>query len=238
MHGLGGFKEQEHISALAEAFKEKGFTVVRFDTTNTLGESDGSYEDATVTNYYSDLEDVIDYASTQDWYKEPFALCGHSLGGICTALFAENYPEKVSALVPVSPVVSGQLSVEAQKRFEPEEFLQWKKTGWGEKESRSKPGVIKRLRWSHVEDRLKYDLIPKVCKLIMPVLLIVGENDTSTPPEHVEKLFDALPGLKEFHIIKNAPHTFRDKEHLFEIKKIVMNWLENLFSKSLRHIIK
>ena len=43
MHGLGGFKEQAHIETFAGAFKEKGYTVVRFDKTNTFGESDGDY---------------------------------------------------------------------------------------------------------------------------------------------------------------------------------------------------
>lgn len=27
MHGLGGFKEQPHIQTMAEAFKEKGYTM-------------------------------------------------------------------------------------------------------------------------------------------------------------------------------------------------------------------
>src|SRR3989338_5280761 len=95
MHGLGGFKEQPHIRAIAEAFLESGYTVIRFDTTNTFGESEGNYEDATTTNYYEDLEDVIEWSKNQLWYKEPFALGGHNLGGICSALYAEKYPEKV-----------------------------------------------------------------------------------------------------------------------------------------------
>ena len=49
MHGLGGSKGQPHISAMAKVFFESGYTVVRFDTTNTFGESDGAYEDMTVT---------------------------------------------------------------------------------------------------------------------------------------------------------------------------------------------
>lgn len=231
MHGLGGFKEAEHLRTFGDAFKERNFTVVSFDTTNTFGESDGQYENATVTSYYQDLEDVIKWAKTQEWYQEPFALCGHSLGGICTALYAEKYPEKVLALAPISTVVSGQLSVEAHKRHEPEDFEKWGKTGWREKPSRSLPGVIKRLPWSHMTDRLKYDLLPEVKKLTMPVLLIVGENDTSTPSDHVKILYDALPGPKEFHLIKNAPHTFKDPEHLKEIKKIFLTWLDKIEKK-------
>ncbi|OHB23204.1 MAG: hypothetical protein A2939_02195, partial [Parcubacteria group bacterium RIFCSPLOWO2_01_FULL_48_18] len=226
MHGLGGFKEQDHIATFADAFKEKGFTVVRFDTTNTLGESGGKYENATITNYYEDLEDVIKWAQEQKWYQEPFALSGHSLGGICTALYAEKYPKKVLALALISTVVSGKLSIEAHKRDDAEDFSNWEKTGWKEEQSRSKPGVIKRLPWSHIADRLKYNLLSNVSKLTMPVLLITGENDTSTPPDHVQILFEALPGPKEYHIIKNAPHTFRDKKHLAEIKNLFLKWVD------------
>ena len=41
MHGLGGFKEQPHVQTFKESFHEEGFTTILFDSTNTLGESDG-----------------------------------------------------------------------------------------------------------------------------------------------------------------------------------------------------
>lgn len=228
MHGLGGFKEQAHIQIIAGSFLQNNYTVVRFDTTNTLGESAGNYEDATTTNYYEDLEDVINWATKQSWYQEPFVLSGHSLGGISAALFAEKFPEKVMAIAPISTVVSGKLSVEQHKKNDPEEFQNWEKTGYLEKISNSKQGLIKKLKWSHIADRLKYDLLPNVSKLTMPVLLIVGEQDTSTPPNHQKILYDVLPGQKELHIIKEAPHTFRDKKHLAEIKNIFNNWIKKL----------
>ncbi|MGE5540773.1 MAG: alpha/beta hydrolase [Bacillota bacterium] len=232
MHGLGGFKEQEHIQTFTDAFRECGFTTVRFDAANTLGESEGVYEDAAITNYYEDLEDVIAWAKSQSWYQEPFALTGHSLGGICTTLYAERHPREVLALAPISPVVSGKLSVEAHERFEPEEFAEWKKSGWRVTESKSKPGNMKRLPWSHMEDRLKYDLVPDARTLTMPVLLIVGEADDTTPADHVKLLFDIIPGPKEFHAIKNAPHTFRRSEHLAEIRTIFLKWIESWSPKA------
>lgn len=225
MHGLGGFKEQPHIQAMSEVFNQNGYTSIRFDTTNTLGESDGDYADATVTNYYEDLEDIIAWAKNQYWYQEPFVLAGHSLGGICSALFAEKYPEKVKALAPISTVASGKLSIEA---YSNEELTNWEKSGWKINESSSKPGVMKHLKWSHVIDRLKYDLMPKIKKLTMPVLLIVGENDTTTPLRHQELLFNALPGRKELHVIKGAFHTFREEIHLNELKNIFNQWLKEI----------
>ena len=226
MHGLGGFKEQPHIATFAEAFFEKGVTVVRFDTTNTLGESDGSYENATITSYYEDLEDVIKWASTQAWYQEPFALSGHSLGGVSTALYAENYPKKVLALAPISSVISGQLIYDTEPK---ERVAEWNKTGWKISPSASKPGVMKKLNWHQfVDDSRKYNLLPRADKLTMPVLLIVGSKDGGTPERHQKMLFERLPGQKELHVIEGAPHTFRDPKHLAEIKGTFLQWLDTI----------
>lgn len=224
MHGLSANKEELQVLNTSQAFKEEGFTVVRFDTTNTFGESDGQYEDATVTSYYSDLEDVIAWCKKQPWYREPFYLAGHSLGAISTALYAENHPQEVKALAPLSALVSGELSKETQ--HERPEVKDWEKTGWRVEKSNTSPTGFKRLPWSHMIDRLKYDLLPKADNLTMPVLLVVGDNDTITPYQHQKMLYDKLPGDKELHIIKEAPHTFRRPEHLDEVKEILKTWIQ------------
>lgn len=229
MHGLSGNKEQPHIVAIADSFREKGYTVVRFDTTNTFGESDGKYENATVTNYYEDLEDVIGWAKLQPWYTEPFYLAGHSLGGISIILYAEKHPEEIKGLAPISSVVLGKLSIKMSKHSKILE--DWQKTGWREERS-SRLGLVKRLPWSHMEDRLKYDVFPDADKLTMPVLLIVGDSDDVTPYEHQKLLYGKLLGEKKIHVIKNAPHTFNDPKHLEEINKILSNWIGKVESAS------
>jgi pimeloyl-ACP methyl ester carboxylesterase len=225
MHGLGGDKNQPHIRAMIEAFLESGYTVVSFDTTNSFGESDGDYQDATVTNYYADLEDVIAWAQTQAWYTEPFVLCGHSLGGISTALFAEKHPKKVKALAPISAVVSGKLSFEAYDMFDNQAFLdEWKHDGI--RITTSHDGRReKRLKWNHMEDRLKYNLLPDAHKLTMPVLLVAGQNDTVTPLVHQQLLYEKVSGPKEIHEIKGALHSFYEPHEQQELKRIMKNWL-------------
>jgi len=91
--------------------------------------------------------------------------------------------------------------------------------------------VMKHLPWSHIADRLKYDLLPDAHKLSMPTLLIVGENDTSTPPDQARILYDALPGPKELHIIVGAPHTFRSADHLGELKTTIRQWIRQCLLK-------
>ncbi len=222
MHGLSANKEEAQIITLAKVFREKGFTTVLFDTTNTFGESDGDYEDATITNYYEDLEDVIEWAKTQSWYQEPFWLVGHSVGGMCTALYAENNIAKVKALAPISAVVSGNMLSE----FYSEDVLRkWKETGYYIRKSESSPTGFKKLKWAFFEDGVKHDLLENASRLTMSTLLMAGENDL-TPLKHQQILFDLLPGEKELHIIRGAEHTFREQKHLKEISAIFDKWIE------------
>jgi len=223
MHGHGGTKDQPHIETFAGAFRASGFTVVRFDTTNTFGESDGDYMVSTTTNYYEDLEDVIGWASTQGWYREPFWLVGHSLGGECVALYAEDHPQKVMALAPISTVVNRTMIL----ANEPKERLEeWNRTGWKISPSESRPGTMKKLDWKqYVDDSMKYDLLPKAGRLTMPVLLITGSKDHGTPYVDQKVLYDRLPGPKEINLIEGAPHTFKDPAHLEQIRAIFLKWI-------------
>jgi pimeloyl-ACP methyl ester carboxylesterase len=223
MHGLGGYKEQKQLRKMAEAFLANSYTVITFDTTNTFGESDGSLDDATTTNYFEDLCDVIEWAKGQPWYQAPFCLSGHSLGGISTALYAEQHPELVKGLAPTGTVVSGKLSMEVNDKWK-----EWKRLGYNERVSTSRPWLKAKIKWSHMEDRLKYDLMPHVAKLTMPVLMIVGTEDESTPLMHQKILFDALPGKKEIHVIEGAKHTIREAAHLKLVHDYFDSWIKTL----------
>lgn len=222
-HGLGGFKEQPQIQVFAEAFLESHFTVVRWDASSSIGESEGSTENATLTDYYEDFEDVIIWSKTQKWYREPFALAGHSLGSASAIIFAEKHPRKVRSLAPISAFLSGK----SYYVFKKDDVREWKKRGFKLEESKSKPGVVKKLSWRLMEDLLQYSLFEYAKKLTMPVLLIVGSEDQGTPYKDQKKFFDNLASKqKKLHVIKGAPHTFYDRKHLFEIEEIMKKWIE------------
>ncbi|MFH1822408.1 MAG: alpha/beta fold hydrolase [Patescibacteria group bacterium] len=225
LHGLGGFKEQAHIKTFASAFLELGYTVVRYDSTNSIGESGGKMENATLTNYYRDFLDVLKWAKKKSWYCEPFCLSGHSFGGGVILNFTEKYPKQVKALAPISTFISSKLSF---KKYTKKDLLEWKRRGYRLEPSKSKPGLMKKYSWNLMVDINKYDLLEKANKLIMPVLLIIGDKDAGIRVEYIRKLFNKLPRRKEFYIIKNAPHTFKEKEHLSEIKKIMKKWIKKI----------
>ncbi len=230
LHGLGGYKNQPSIKEIANTFYENNYSVVNFDATNSFGESGGKYEDATFQKHYEDLCDVIDWVKKQDWYKEPFALAGHSMGGYAVVRYTEEFQEKVRFTISYCGSVSGQLSLKIREKFEPEKLREWRETGWTSRVSISKPGLLKRLPWSHMEERLNHDLLPKAGNISTPVLIIVGEKDDSCPPEIQEILLNAIPETtkKELCVVEGAPHTFRNPEHLEILRNTIDNWIRKI----------
>lgn len=223
MPGLGSQHRKPEFGAIAEILARHGYTAISFDPTHSFGESEGLYEDATFTNYASDLEDVIEWASKNFKTEDSFILVGHSLGAMSVVYYTERFPKKVKALAPFATAISGKLSIEARPV---EEVLKWKKLGY--QETVRSNGDIRKLKWSHMEDRLKYNLLEKADCIGVPLLMLVGDSDPLTPPHHQQLLFDAVATPaedKELHIIKNADHNIGTPDALVQVKAIFEKWL-------------
>jgi pimeloyl-ACP methyl ester carboxylesterase len=223
-HGFAGAVAEEHTQAMIAAYLDNDYTVLAPDCTNSFNDADGSIEASTMQSHLRDLEDAIAWAENQDWYKQPFALAGHSLGGFAVLLYAESNPQKIELLFPAAAALNGPLLEEAFAKYLPEEYHQCKEYGWDIKECSYKDGVYGYRYWRWFESMHDYDALAYVDRLTMPVLLIVGEQDEPCPPEHQQKLYDALPGPKEMHIIGDADHCYQPK--ISEMQTLLENWLQ------------
>lgn len=229
-HGQGGFKEQKHIEAFKDAFLENGFRVVRFDATNALGESDGDMMNVTYDNYVADLEDVITWARSQPWFRQPFALCGHSMGAQSTIWYAEHHPAEISLLAPMAPPVNYELYISTEAE---EELREWQQNGYRILESRSKPGVTKQVGWGVVESLKKFDLLPLAHQLTMPVLDVTGEFDKPCPKEHQEVFVSKVASdNKRLVVIPEVDHNYRNAEtnnyddHFAKMREVLSKWIK------------
>ncbi len=231
-HGQGGFMEQKHIQAFVDAFFENNFRVVRFDATHSIGESEGDIKDVTYTGYIEDLEDVISWARAQPWFQQPFALCGHSMGGTSTAWYAEVHPDEVLCLAPIASVINYKIYNDYKEEHDPEFMKEWRRKGYFESVSRSKPGLVKRIGWGVNEDLKKYDLLLKADKLRMPVLLMAGELDMATPYFQQELFFNKIPRSKKKIVkITGVEHSFYNDDgsnKLQEVKDVISDWLKRV----------
>lgn len=234
MPGQGGTIENEVMAFFAQAFLENNFRTVRFDPTHSIGESEGDIKDVTYTAGIEDLHDVISWARGQSWFKQPFALSGHSLGAIATALYAEHHPGEVLCLAPISTVLDHDTFLATLD----EDFVnEWKEKGYYESQSKSKPGVINKIGYQIMTDMKKYNLLTAADRITMPVLLMAGENDNSTPYWHQKIFFDAIPSTnKKLVKVLGADHNFQgsagDTKKLEEVKDTISDWLKTLGSNT------
>ncbi len=224
-HGFSGSMDEKHIRGFADTFLKNGYDVLLMDCTHSFNDADGTLEQNTIKTHSDDLEDVIAWAGTQDFYKEPFALAGHSLGGMSVLHYAQNHPEKISLLVPASTVISGKLLEDAFKQNMPSEYNDMLTKGKMRVECTYKDGIESYRPYSWLQDMQSWNMLDKAAHLNMPCLFVVGADDAPTPPEHQKLLFDLMPGEKELHIIDDADHCYEPK--LDEALVHLDNWLQS-----------
>lgn len=223
-HGWGAHRKKSTILAIKKGFLESGFQVFVFDVPNSSNESEGKFEDSTLTTFAEDLEDVVKWVENQEWFVKPLALSGHSKGGYSVVRYAQKHPSEVDFLVPIAPVVSGKLSFETNMKRDAEGFARWKETGTMTRTGRD--GKVYVHHWRQMEERLNHDLVPDAKKLTMLALFIVGSKDESCPPEHIRILFDALPeGKKDMKIIEGSAHSFYEEDEKNACTQTIKEWL-------------
>ncbi len=222
-HGFSGAKEEKHILLLEQKLAQKGYIVVNFDATNSINESESSKEGITFSSHYSDLEDVISWAKNQSWYKEPFLLSGHSMGASSVVLYAQNYPNKVETLLPLSlPWIKGESYIKQNTKEFIDDFVS---KGYIIKEvSRSDKKLY--VPYSFLQDLLKYDFISNAKDIKARTILIIGDAEKKLRLDENKVFFDSLTCKKELIILPNVPHSLaKDPNH------------EQLFAKTLDSVL-
>lgn len=225
-HGLSSYKEYHVVRRAAEAFLNNGYVVVTFDTRHSFGESDGDIEFASLSNSIADLETVIDWAKKQDFYSEPFALCGHSLGGGSVLHYAEEYPDAVSCLISLGGMVGGKYYLRSYMLNNREFFEKWRETGMRFCRKSSDKKICGYVSFDFVLDLQNYDMVFEAGKVKAPTLLITGKNDLSSTVYNNERLYEKLAAPKELVIIKDSPHTFSSESNQKDLYEAINDWLK------------
>jgi pimeloyl-ACP methyl ester carboxylesterase len=231
-HGYAGEMDAPHILAIANAFRDAGFSTLCLNATHSFNESDGDVDGNTIETHLHDLEDCIVWARGQDWFTAPFALAGHSLGGYTVLHFAAAHPDEVSLLFPCASVVNGRLLAQAFERNLPDgEFESWRSAGtMTVYENDDSSGQSGQRPFTWLTGMESFDILPRADRLTMPVLMVVGAEDVPTPPDHQLELYGLLPGEKEMHILPGCDHSFTAPEHREKMAAIVREWAGNFAS--------
>ncbi len=218
-HGFSDVHDAAHMRAMTAAFVRAGFRVIVWDATHSWGRSEGERERATFYYHHEDLEDVIEWSRSQDWYEPEFLVAGHSLGGLMAGAYAAAHPKQVAGLVLVSPVVSGP----ALRRRIPLPVRAW----WRLR-GRVTPPMrgAKAIAWEFLRSSWSYNLLAEGRRLVMPVLIVGAGRDYIVPPRLLRRLLRAIGHeSKRLEIVPGVRHGFDGAWEMERLEAVVSEWL-------------
>ena len=212
-HGYRSTKESSKIRHIADSLTKNNIGLFAFDFSGR-GESEGRFEDTTLTQYIDDLKCAIDIISS---LTDDIAIIGSSLGGI-VSLHEVITDVRVKALVGLSPVSN----FPANRKNEFGNLIEWKKKGYAYTYSK-RLGKLK-INYSFYEDGLIYNNYPLYEKIKIPVLIIHGTKDESVSIKYSERLITYLKHAKLIRL-KDADHGYSRKEDFERIVKEISDFL-------------
>jgi len=224
-HGFTGHKSEAHrfFIHVARALCNAGYIVLRFDFRGS-GDSDGEFEDMTVSKEVSDASQAIDFLSDLAvTNQKKIGVIGLSMGGRVAAILASK-DKRIKFVILYSAALSslkekflGRLKKEDLKKLEKGEAVHIG-NGW----------YLKKGFFETIDSPVPLEVLDKI---EVPVLIIHGDSDDIVSLDDAQRGYRILKKLhskNELYIIKGGDHTFTRKEHTQKVIDKTLNWLSSL----------
>jgi esterase/lipase len=213
-HGFGSNRKKGKGPQIAEMFSSEGIAVFNFDHRGALeGESDGKFEDTTLTRRVEDLKGAIDSLTRFEKIdSNRIGLIGSSLGG--RTVLALPKDEKIKAIALLAAPIFFAI------------FPIWIRKSLDEKGYYETPNGI-RVKKEFYVDFENHDFEEEAKMVSCPMLIIHGQYDEQIPCEQAEVLYESAGSqIKEIQIIKKANHGFTDQDKSKEVLDLSLTWFK------------
>lgn len=216
-HGFSSSKDGGTATTITEKLNKRRINSFRFDF-NGCGESEGRFEEVTITQYIDDLESAIKFMKELGYKK--IGLFGGSAGGLVCTATAVKHPEikKIALKAPVSDFVEARIN-----KYGKEGIKEWKEKGYIYYISKGNKRF--KVNYTFFEDTKKHIMYDKAKKIKCPVLIIHGDKDKRVPLEQSKKLVKNLNN-GSLIIIKGANHFFEGDNYIKKINKMFAEWFK------------
>lgn len=215
-HGMestrGGTKQQ----AIVERFVPMGFTVLRFDF-SYVGESEGLFEDLTVSGEVDDTLGALDFLG--DFGSNFVVLVGSSLGGAVALLTAAHAASSVGAVATIAAVGDSSLFTDRLSDADIELWRRADRRDWGDG---------RYLRASFLDDVERLDIANSLSRVTQPLLLMHGESDDVVPPGHASLIEAASAGDVRVVTFPGVGHRFEEPGALDSLLDTLEEWLKQV----------
>lgn len=215
-HGSITSKNSNSLVKLSEILNKNKIATLRFDFFGH-GESEGKFEDITISEIVDDVNQAIKYLMGIGYNK--IGLLGGSFGASAVIFSAQQHPE-IFCLALKSPVIDPKQFDELIRSKK--EFENWKKTG----ETIYDPTDPKKtkIKYKFFEDYQKYNGFKSAAKIKTPTIIVHGGDDPEVPVEGsilASKVFANC----ELHVIQGADHRYTNKKHYSKMLKLLSGFI-------------
>lgn len=202
-HGVTSHHDRPYFAELCAGFARAATASLRFSFAGN-GNSEGRFEDCTITKEVGDLGSVLD--SFDGWNV---TYVGHSMGGAVGMLRA-SMDERLAALVSLAGMVQVQAFMERVfGHLEPDREDMLDREGCP-------------LTRTFLDDAKRIGtVLPQAAALELPFLIVHGSADELVPIEESYELH-AANATSELAVLEGVDHRFTD--HLDELVRTVVSW--------------
>jgi hypothetical protein len=215
-HGFSTSKDSFTNIRLEKILNKKGISTFRFDFF-AHGESEGSFEDITVSEAVDDILNAI--KSLKELGYSKIGLVGSSFGGIA-GVIAASKTDNLFILALKSPVSGDLDKLVAQETKQ--EIETWKEKGFIY--YTSSEGRKLKLNYSFIEDAEKVNGYEAAQKIKIPTLIVHGAHDESIPIEQSKKLVDLIENSR-LEIIEGADHRYSKAEDFEKMLDLISKFI-------------
>jgi alpha/beta superfamily hydrolase len=223
-HGFTGDRDENGLFVHAtRSFCEGGFAVLRFDFRGS-GESEGEFEDVTISGDVADFKSALDFVLEKSVGRGRLGVLGLSLGSVVSVL---GWDERVKAMVLWSP--ASNFGETCARRLGREMVKQIERRGFYDLQKPPSSGAIRtRFRVSRrfCQEAMKIRLVDDIKSVKCPVLIVQGTRDDVINPHDSQELYNMANQPKMIRLIKGADHTYHHPKHEEEAVQASIEWFK------------
>lgn len=202
-HGFGANRIEYYYSfvKMSNILMKNNIASIRFDFLGH-GESDGEFEDVTLSSEVNESMAIIDYTKKLDFIDENnINLLGMSFGGVVASIVAGERKNDINKLCMWAPAAAVLDEINIHKRLQGKSLDEIEEKGYLDFHGLK---VSQKL----VEDINKSTIYQRACKFEKDVKIIHGDKDIIAPLKYSEKYREFYKQDIEIHIMKGADHSF------------------------------
>jgi pimeloyl-ACP methyl ester carboxylesterase len=217
VHGYASSKNGANNKWIFGALNEAKINSFRIDLSG-CGESEGKFEDQTITKTIDDVKSAIKCMQEKGFDK--IDLLGESSGGM-SVIGASLKNKNINKLILIAP--SMDFVYQRVKKFGQDAIDRWKDNG--HIIYTKCDGTKLKINYSFFEDAKNNIVVKKANQLSMPVLLIYGSDDQTIPADNCRKFAQGLKNSKVIEL-NGAEHVLMKNNFHLEVMELVVEWLK------------